>query len=262
MEYNLQTFKAGDILTAAQLNRIEAALKQAMKSALPIKVTCTKNTRKNMPANSVDILVSGLEPGQYVLQLYRQSKSSKDWEMLWDSKEKTSGAGWYYLAGGARVVDKESKECVERFTATIPQWMPHGGVLQTRHAFRISDNLHTTYSHNLDIKTWILDFLKPVDGQWQPLDQMVNVNGTEVPTAVCALIGTAPKKDNSIKFKVGVLKQKANGAFELVGMSDQIIDISGNKVGDACPSHSKIILGTPAGGGDDIFAKNISVRIL
>jgi hypothetical protein len=201
-----------------------------------------------------------------VLQLYRQRSSKKDWEMLWNTHFDCPCAGWAFLAGSART-GIEGGGITECFTNDIPHWMPNGGVLTTREAFEIENNLETdlitTFDYKIDVKTWILDFLKPVSGTWEPIDQLVDISGGgKVPFAVCALLGTAPKKDNSVKFKIGVLQKQPDGSFELVGMSDTIIDISGNKVEKACPTHSRIILGPNKSDDNTIVAKNVSVRLM
>lgn len=239
MIYNTHDFQAGQVLKASQLNAIEAAIKMMMKKALPADIEFAKSTK-----GRVSIHVSGLDPEkEYVIQLYRMYTNPDDsraWQMMWNEKKQESNSGWKFLKGGTRTADEGGLN-KKAFTEYTPTWMPNNGVLISRWPVSLGSD-ETSYILKINPKTWILDNLKPVGEAWESTDQKVTVKGQTSNKAVCALIGTNSKKNQSLKFKAGLLQKESDGTYQLVGMSDTTLVIGGSKLGDACDHCSKVII--------------------
>ena len=251
MNYNTHDFQAGQVLKASQLNAIEAAIKMMMKKALPADIEFAKSTK-----GLISIHVSGLDPEkEYVIQLYRMYTNPDDsraWQMMWNEKKQESNSGWKFLKGGTRTADEGGLN-KKAFTEYTPTWMPNNGVLVSRWPVSLGLD-ETSYILKINPKTWILDNLKPVGEAWESTDQKVTFKSQTYNKAVCALIGTNSKKNQSLKFKAGLLQKEPDGTYQLVGMSDTTLAIGGSKLGSACDQCSKIII-------TDQQASNLFIQI-
>jgi hypothetical protein len=260
MEYNLQAFKAGDILTAEQLNRIEAALRTVLKNALPVTVEMSKGSK-----GRIDINVSGLEGNtakDYLLQLYRKGQSG-DWEPMWDEARQCSPFGWHYLCGEDRTVERNGDvvEVTSTFPSETPTWMPNKGVFTTRWPISPSQIVEGNYTQSIDASRWLLDNLKPRTSKWESISQRIPISAGDTKynnLSVCSLIGTKAKKDSSLYFKIGVLQKQDNNKYELVGLSKSTLKISCSKHGDCAKNHSQAILGNKASG---TYISNLALSI-
>lgn len=235
MEYIKHGFKAGDVLKADQLNRLEDAVGLAMQTALPVTLNIIKRE-----SAVIDIVLMGLRSKeQYTIQLFRKSRSSHTYEPMFDDTSGEERWGWSLLAGKPYRCDSGSV-VHSYFTTDIPSWMPNSGILQSRWVMTTkAGKVGTRASLQIDLSTWLLDGLKPIENNWEG-----NIH---------ALIGLNKHRDNCLKFKVGVFDKEG----QLVAFSNNAIYVSGVK-GNGVEKHSQAYL-DPAEPSAGI--KNLCVRL-
>ena len=235
MEYIKHGFKAGDVLRADQLNRLEDAVGLAMQSALPVTLNIIKRE-----GAVIDIVLSGLRSSeQYTIQLFRKSRSTHTYESMFDDASGTERWGWSLLAGKPYAVSTGGV-VHSYFTTSIPSWMPNSGILKSRWVITTKAGLvGTRASIQIDLGTWLLDMLKPTKNNWEE-----NIH---------ALIGLNKHRDNCLKFKVGVFDKEG----QLVAFSNDAIYVSGVKR-NGVERHSQVSLDPyePSTG-----IKNLCVRL-
>lgn len=223
MEYNAQQFQAGQVLRASQLNAMDAAIKTTMKNTLPVTVEITKGTHSKL-----NIHMDGLEPyTQYVIQLYRNhiSETSMDglgsWYMMWNDQIGRSDCGYYTLAGKPRKIGQGVVE--SSFPSETPSWMTNNGILESR--WFIDNGATPRYTFSINTPEWILDNLKPTDDEWEDVRQTETTDSYRYHKSVCRLIGTNKYSNKSLKFRVGILQADSNGGYQLVGLSNTVINV-------------------------------------
>lgn len=255
MQYNLHDFKAGDILTAEQLNRIEAALQIVMSTALPCKIILIKEEH-----GKLKIKVKGLVPGNtYCLQFYKKSRRF-GYEMMYNTQTNASNSGYVPQLAGKE--HHRTDEEMFFFSDSIPDWMP-SGILTTRYDLDFVTQDDGTATIDIDLSTWILDFLKPWDSTSFDNKDQFHYVFNDGPGTICALIGASPKKDCCIRFKIGVLQLLPTGEHDLIGLSDDTLILSGVprylEAEDLQVTSSQIIVADDYDKG--IRASNLAVRI-
>lgn len=129
----------------------------------------------------ITVACHGLTAGNtYELHLYTAARRRGYRQDPWrhPSNENTgkgfTGKGYFNLAG-------QHYECkdLNHIYEDVPDWMPRGGILQTEWSFVAT--AETEYV-DIDLTTWLLPMLKPVDGHFSNEEYMlIGVHSTRAP---------------------------------------------------------------------------------